>query len=216
MPWPKATTPAPTSWCCPELATTGYPPRDLLTTTGFVDPNLAVRERVAALTTDELGSSVGLRWSATGRRRQAAATTPPSLCRRRPGRRRATARRCCRPTTSSTRAATSSPAPARADRASRASRLGVTVCEDIWNDHELLAQPPLPPRPGRRPGAPGADLFSTSRPVRSRRQGRAPPRHDPAARGAPRVPLRLRQPGGRQRRADLRRPLDRLRPDAAR
>ena len=42
-----------------ELATTGYPPRDLLTLSGFVDANLALRDRVAALSTDQLGIVVG-------------------------------------------------------------------------------------------------------------------------------------------------------------
>ena len=42
-----------------ELATTGYPPRDLLTHSSFVDANLRLRDRVAALSTDQLGIVVG-------------------------------------------------------------------------------------------------------------------------------------------------------------
>ncbi len=42
-----------------ELATTGYPPRDLLSLSGFVAANLALRDRVAALSTDQLGIVVG-------------------------------------------------------------------------------------------------------------------------------------------------------------
>ena len=42
-----------------ELATTGYPPRDLLNHAGFVEANLDVLERVARLTDDRLGALVG-------------------------------------------------------------------------------------------------------------------------------------------------------------
>src|SRR5881409_330201 len=35
---------------CPELATTGYPPRDLLLKTGFIKNNLALLNRLAAAT----------------------------------------------------------------------------------------------------------------------------------------------------------------------
>ena len=42
-----------------ELATTGYPPRDLLTHARFVEANLAQRDRVAALSDAQLGILVG-------------------------------------------------------------------------------------------------------------------------------------------------------------
>ena len=42
-----------------ELATTGYPPRDLLTHDSFVDASLRMRDRVAALSTSQLGIVVG-------------------------------------------------------------------------------------------------------------------------------------------------------------
>src|SRR6185312_9392958 len=42
-----------------ELAATGYPPRDLLSHAGFVDANLALVDRLAALTDDHLGILVG-------------------------------------------------------------------------------------------------------------------------------------------------------------
>src|SRR6185503_2156058 len=35
---------------CPELATTGYPPRDLLLKSGFIKANLALLDRLAAAT----------------------------------------------------------------------------------------------------------------------------------------------------------------------
>jgi NAD+ synthase (glutamine-hydrolysing) len=42
-----------------ELATTGYPPRDLLNHARFIDFNLALLDRVAALSTDRLGILIG-------------------------------------------------------------------------------------------------------------------------------------------------------------
>src|SRR5690606_37379397 len=42
-----------------ELATTGYPPRDLLYHASFVEANLALRDRVAALSDDRLGIVIG-------------------------------------------------------------------------------------------------------------------------------------------------------------
>ena len=42
-----------------ELATTGYPPRDLLTHAHFIDQNLAMLDRVAALSTDRLAILIG-------------------------------------------------------------------------------------------------------------------------------------------------------------
>ena len=85
--------------------------------------------------------------------RTAARTRPPGLQRgrrraRRPARRRSTTSACCRPTTSSTRAATSS----RANRAARrcgspGRRVGVTICEDIWNDKTFWKRPLYPTDP---------------------------------------------------------------------
>src|SRR6266699_3580565 len=43
---------------CPELATTGYPPRDLLLKSGFIKGNLALLDRLAA-ETDRTGLLVG-------------------------------------------------------------------------------------------------------------------------------------------------------------
>src|SRR5689334_9302296 len=42
-----------------EMATTGYPPRDLLTQDGFIDRNLEQLERVAGLSTPTLGILIG-------------------------------------------------------------------------------------------------------------------------------------------------------------
>src|SRR3954467_7262744 len=42
-----------------ELATTGYPPRDLLNHSGFIDANLALRDRIAALSDWQLGVLLG-------------------------------------------------------------------------------------------------------------------------------------------------------------
>src|SRR5437764_599210 len=42
-----------------ELATTGYPPRDLLHHAGFVDRNLALLDKIAALSTGRLAILIG-------------------------------------------------------------------------------------------------------------------------------------------------------------
>ena len=42
-----------------ELATTGYPPRDLLNHASFIDANLALRDRIARLSDAQLGILVG-------------------------------------------------------------------------------------------------------------------------------------------------------------
>src|SRR4029450_3066913 len=42
-----------------ELATTGYPPRDLLNHASFIESNLALRDRIARLSDSQLGILVG-------------------------------------------------------------------------------------------------------------------------------------------------------------
>ena len=49
------------------------------------------------------------------------------------------ARCCCPPTTSSTRRATSSPRTRRTSFALGAETLGITICEDCWNDKNFWA-----------------------------------------------------------------------------
>ena len=121
----------------PELALVGYLPRDLLLSAGFVRRSWERARRARARRSPALPPVlVGLpepNPSDEGR--------PLFNTRRAPARRRdrasGSARRCCRPTTSSTRTATSSRFTARRSSSSAARRLGISICEDIWNDRDF-------------------------------------------------------------------------------
>ncbi len=140
-----------------ELATTGYPPRDLLTLSGFVDANLALRDRVAALSTDQLGIIVGC-----AEPNEAAGGKPlfntAVLCHRGQvvGRHRKTL--------------LPSYDVFDEDRYFEAGttvvplmfkgvRLGVTVCEEAWNDAEFWPRRLYPSDPVADMAAQGVDLF---------------------------------------------------------
>ena len=119
-----------------ELAATGYPPRDLVTHARFVDLNLELLERVAALSTDELGILIGFvdRNSSTAGKPLFNAV---ALCHRgKVVERRYKSLlpnydvfdedRYFEP------AGSVSPIPFKGQL------LGVTICEDVWNDDDVL------------------------------------------------------------------------------
>ncbi|MBM3779242.1 MAG: NAD+ synthase [Acidimicrobiia bacterium] len=122
-----------------ELATTGYPPRDLLTQSGFVDRNLALLDRVAALSTGTLGILIGFvdRNPAPGGRPLFNAV---ALC---------TAGRVAERRYKSLLPTYDvfdedryfEPAAAVSPIEYRGWRLGVTICEDLWNPREFWARP---------------------------------------------------------------------------
>ena len=68
--------------------------------------------------------------------RDGRSSTPPRCCAAAAST-SASARRCCPPTTSSTRIATSSRFTARRCSTSAASGVGISICEDIWNDRDF-------------------------------------------------------------------------------
>jgi NAD+ synthase (glutamine-hydrolysing) len=140
-----------------ELATTGYPPRDLLTLSGFVEANLALRDRVAALSTDQLGIIVGC-----AEPNEAAGGKPlfntAVLCHRGQivGRHRKTLLpsydvfdedRYFEPGTS------------LCPLIFKGVRLGLTVCEEVWNDPEFWPRRLYPRDPVADLAAQGVDLF---------------------------------------------------------
>ena len=140
-----------------ELATTGYPPRDLLTLSGFVDANLALRDRVAALSTDQLGIVVGC-----AEPNEAAGGKPlyntAVLCHR--GQVVARHRKTLLPSYDVFdedryfEAGTSViPVPFKGIR------LGVTVCEETWNDPEFWPRRLYPSDPVADLAAQGVDLL---------------------------------------------------------
>jgi NAD+ synthase (glutamine-hydrolysing) len=119
-----------------ELAATGYPPRDLLTHAAFVDANLALVDRVAALSTEALALLVGFvdrNPSASGKGLHNAVAL------------------CHRGTIVDRRYKTLlptydvfdedryfEPAQAVAPMVVKGVRVGVTICEDVWNDRDLF------------------------------------------------------------------------------
>jgi NAD+ synthetase len=118
-----------------ELATTGYPPGDLLERPAFVDRNLLQLERIAALSDDSLGILVGFvdrNPSGTGKPLHNSA----ALCVG--GRVVDRYHKCLLPTYDVFDEARyfEPGGPARALQL-HGVRLGVSVCEDVWSDPDL-------------------------------------------------------------------------------
>jgi NAD+ synthetase len=140
-----------------EMATTGYPPRDLLTHPAFVDRNLDMLERVARLSTGRLAILVGFvdrNPSSQGKPLLNAA----ALCRS--GRVVERRYKSLLPTYDVfdedryfEPAREISPMPCGD------ARLGVTICEDVWNDKEVWTKPRYHRDPVCEVAAAGADLL---------------------------------------------------------
>ena len=128
-----------------ELATTGYPPRDLLTQAGFVDRNLDQLARVAALSTASLGILVGFvdRNPTPGEKplRNAVALCVGG----RVVERRA---KSLLPTYDVfDEGRYFEPATSTSPMVFKGQRLGVTICEDVWNPREFWPRPLYPRDP---------------------------------------------------------------------
>jgi NAD+ synthetase len=118
-----------------ELATTGYPPRDLLNHARFIDFNLALLDRVAALSTDRLGILIGFvdrNPTAEGKALYNAA----ALCHR--GRIVGRYYKSLLPTYDVfDEDRYFEPGRDIAPLTIHGVRLGVTICEDVWNDKDF-------------------------------------------------------------------------------
>jgi NAD+ synthetase len=118
-----------------EMAATGYPPRDLLNHARFIDLNLALVDRVAALSTGRLGILIGFvdrNPSAVGKR----LLNGVALCHsgRVVGRRH----KSLLPTYDVfDEDRYFEPAPHVSPLELGGHRLGVTICEDVWNDRDF-------------------------------------------------------------------------------
>jgi NAD+ synthetase len=140
-----------------ELATTGYPPRDLLTQAGFVDRNLVQLDRIAALSTDSLGILAGFvdRNPVPGEkplRNGVALCLSGRVADRRyksllPTYDVFDEARYFEPATSTT------PIPFKSRR------LGVSICEDLWNPREFWPSPLYRRDPIAELAAAGADVL---------------------------------------------------------
>ena len=118
-----------------ELAATGYPPRDLLTHDRFVDENLRLVDRVAALSTSDLGVLLGFvdrNPSTEGKRLFNAA----ALCH--DGRVVERRYKSLLPTYDVfDEDRYFEPARDVSPMSFKGVQLGVSICEDVWNDREL-------------------------------------------------------------------------------
>ena len=116
---------------CPELAITGYPPRDLLLKSGFIAGNLAVLDRLAAAT-GRTGLVVGYVDENKKRPGRAATNSVALLA---DGARVATRAKSLLPTYDVfDEDRYFEPAETNAPVVFGGRQLGLTVCEDCWND----------------------------------------------------------------------------------
>ena len=118
----------------PELATTGYPPRDLLLKGGFIKNNLALLDRLAAATgrTGLLVGYVGENTKRPGRE----ATNSVGLLQN--GRIVATRIKMLLPTYDVfDEDRYFEPATENAPVEFNGQKIGVTICEDVWNDDDF-------------------------------------------------------------------------------
>jgi NAD+ synthase (glutamine-hydrolysing) len=117
----------------PELATTGYPPRDLLLRPQFVADNLAVLDRLAAAS-GKAGMIVGY----VGRNeRQPGRGVTNSVALLQEGRIVATRAKMLLPTYDVfDEDRYFEPATENAPVTARGGMLGLTICEDVWNDED--------------------------------------------------------------------------------
>jgi NAD+ synthetase len=140
-----------------ELAATGYPPRDLVHRSSFIDANLALVERLAALSDEKLGIIVGFvdrNPNAEGKGLYNAA----AVCH--DGRVIARRHKCLLPTYDVfDEDRYFEPARTVAPVEFRGVKLGVHICEDVWNDPELWPRRLYHREPVDELAAQGAQLF---------------------------------------------------------
>jgi NAD+ synthase (glutamine-hydrolysing) len=140
-----------------ELAATGYPPRDLLHHAQFVDRNLALVDRLAALSTNRTAILVGCvqrNDSATGK----GLYNSVALCQG--GQVTAVRHKSLLPTYDVfDEDRYFEPAASVEPLVLGGVKLGVTICEDVWNDAELGPRRLYHRDPVRQLADQGADLF---------------------------------------------------------
>ena len=140
----------------PELSLTGYPPRDLLLRDSFIEANLAALERLAA-SVGETGLIVGF----VGRnpaRPGRPLTNAAALLHR--GRVTAIRTKTLLPTYDVfDEDRYFEPAPENAVIHWEGHRLGLTICEDIWNDAEFGVRRRYRPDPAAALVAAGAEIL---------------------------------------------------------
>ncbi len=140
-----------------ELAATGYPPRDLLHRTGFVDANLALVDQLARLSDDRLGILVGFVDRNPGTEGKGLYNAA-ALCHQ--GRVLERRHKCLLPSYDVfDEDRYFEPARSVAPVEFRGVKLGVHICEDVWNDPELWPRRLYHREPVDELAAQGAQLF---------------------------------------------------------
>lgn len=140
----------------PELALTGYPPRDLLSKRAFVAANLAALERLAAAT-GEAGLVVGF-VGESGRRPGRELTNSAALLAQ--GQIVAVRHKTLLPTYDVfDEDRYFEPATENLPVEFRGRNLGLTICEDVWNDEDFWSQRRYRPNPAVELARAGAEVI---------------------------------------------------------
>jgi NAD+ synthetase len=140
-----------------ELATTGYPPRDLLNHESFVRANLDLLERIAALSDERLGILIGC---ATPNRAGDGKPLFNSAALCHGGRVAGLHHKTLLPTYDVfDEDRYFQPGHEVQPFAFKGHRLGLTVCEEVWNDRDFWARRLYPRDPVCELAAHGADLL---------------------------------------------------------
>jgi NAD+ synthase (glutamine-hydrolysing) len=140
----------------PEMAITGYPPRDLLMRPDFVRRNLEIRDRLAAGTgaTGLLVGYVGRNESRPGREHTNSVALLQS------GKIVAVRSKTLLPTYDVfDEDRYFDPAPENGVVIFGSRKLGLTICEDVWNDEDFWRERRYPRNPAAELAAAGAELI---------------------------------------------------------
>jgi NAD+ synthetase len=141
---------------CPELAVVGYPPRDLLLKSAFVQANRATLERLAAQT-GVVGLVVGFVGESTRRPGRALTNAAALLA---DGLIVATRDKTLLPTYDVfDEDRWFEPAAENAPVEFRGRKLGLTICEDVWNDEEFWPERRYRPNPAVELVRAGAEVI---------------------------------------------------------
>jgi len=140
----------------PELALTGYPPRDLLTRRAFVQANLEALQRLAQAT-GEVGLLVGFVGDNTRRPGRDATNSAALLA---GGRIVATRDKTLLPTYDVfDEDRYFEPASENPPVEFRGRKLGLTICEDVWNDEDFWPERRYRPNPAVTLANDGAEII---------------------------------------------------------
>jgi NAD+ synthetase len=141
---------------CPELSVTGYPPRDLLLRRGFVQDNVEALNRIATKTgaTALMLGFVGENYDRPGR------DVTNSVAFLQEGKVVATRTKTLLPTYDVfDEDRYFEPATENPPLEWRGRKLGLTICEDIWNDEDFWSDRRYPRNPPMELAAAGAEIL---------------------------------------------------------